>query len=221
MFATFSCFVRPLRTASSALFLPTSSLSSIRKALTNSPSASPFIRHSLPLSLNLSRSSTTFARSVVLTSSSPGRIPRFTALFTPLRQLHTSRPRNMALKEAWQSWTKTPAAEPAKYSSQWWWVWTIRFIVFGITGSSSVKFVTPLLDTFFGIKGSWLEGPWSFRLASFVFVTPIYTVILLMVGTIFGQHYYFRHVALKLWSRLLPGIVKRPGPLPAAAAKAK
>eukprot|EP01147_Barroeca_monosierra_P009974 gene9973-2149_t len=130
------------------------------------------------------------------------------------RKLHSSHPQRsiMNLKQLYANWTQ-PKPEPLRFSQQWWKVWAIRFIVFAITGSSSVKFATPLLDTFFGIKGSWLEGPWSFRIASAVFVTPIYTAILLLVGTIFGQQYYFKHVALKLWSRLLPGVVKRPTPL--------
>ncbi|EGD78374.1 hypothetical protein PTSG_09441 [Salpingoeca rosetta] len=134
--------------------------------------------------------------------------------FSPfLRQLHSTRPhlqqQGTKVGTMLRSWM-AEQPEPARFSGKWWFVWMIRFIVFGITGSSSVKFATPLLDTLFGIQGSWTEGPWSFRLASLAFVTPIYTVILLVVGTIFGQHHFFKYMALKMWSRILPGIVKRP-----------
>ena len=55
-----------------------------------------------------------------------------------------------------------------------------------------------------------MDGPWSYRIASFILVTPIYTVILMLVGTASGQHAFFLNVAQRMWSRLLPGIVKKP-----------
>ncbi|EDQ88469.1 uncharacterized protein MONBRDRAFT_26200 [Monosiga brevicollis MX1] len=100
--------------------------------------------------------------------------------------------------------------EPVRFSPAWWWVWTIRFIVFGITGSSSVYFVRPFMRDSLGIEGTLIEGPWSYRIGSFVFVTPIYTVILLSIGFASGQFAFFANVARRMWCRILPGIVAKP-----------
>eukprot|EP00056_Hartaetosiga_gracilis_P018803 m.11944 g.11944 ORF g.11944 m.11944 type:complete len:217 (-) comp7089_c0_seq1:36-686(-) len=122
--------------------------------------------------------------------------------------LHNQQPRrNMSLKSFYKEWT-APKPDPERYSKMWWTVWTIRFVVFAITGSSSVKFVRPLMESWLGITGSWTEGPASFYIASFAFVTPIYTVILLTVGTLFGQQPYFLQIASRMWSRILPFLFK-------------
>lgn len=44
-------------------------------------------------------------------------------------------------------------------------------------------------------------GPWSYRICSLVIMTPIYATLLVMVGTVFGRHAYFRHFSVKMWSR--------------------
>lgn len=36
-------------------------------------------------------------------------------------------------------------------------------------------------------------GPWSYRIASLVLMTPMYSALLVIVGTVFGRHAYFRH----------------------------
>mmetsp|Transcript_12196 Transcript_12196/g.28251 ORF Transcript_12196/g.28251 Transcript_12196/m.28251 type:complete len:80 (+) Transcript_12196:434-673(+) len=52
-----------------------------------------------------------------------------------------------------------------------------------------------------GLKGSLREGPWSYRICSIVIMTPLYASLLVMVGTVFGRHSYFRHFAVKMFSR--------------------
>lgn len=65
------------------------------------------------------------------------------------------------LRAAWQRWTAPiPAAEP--YSKKWWWDHTVIFTVFGVTGSSSVKFSGPILHNQLGLEGSFLEGNYYF-----------------------------------------------------------
>ena len=44
-------------------------------------------------------------------------------------------------------------------------------------------------------------GPWSYRICSLVIMTPMYAAMLVMVGTIFGRHAYFRHFSVKMFSR--------------------
>jgi hypothetical protein len=61
--------------------------------------------------------------------------------------------------------------------------------------------VRPAVAKGLGLKGSFKDGPWSFRICSLVVMTPIYATLLVMVGTIFGRHSYFRHFSIKMWSR--------------------
>jgi len=66
----------------------------------------------------------------------------------------------------------------------------IIFVVFAITGSSSVKIAKPLLD-FVGVEKSAFEGVilgdalyWFLRI---LIVFPIYQVLLIFFGTLFFQ----------------------------------
>ena len=45
------------------------------------------------------------------------------------------------------------------------------------------------------------DGPWSYRICSIVVMSPVYSTLLVVVGTIFGRHAYFRHFAVKMLSR--------------------
>ena len=98
------------------------------------------------------------------------------------------------------------------------WKWTIQprpswkvdkteaavlFCVFGATGSSSMLLVRPALGKL-GLEGSWKEGPNSYRAISFFSVTPIYSLILLTLGTLAGRHAYFAAMTFKIWNRFLP-----------------
>lgn len=82
----------------------------------------------------------------------------------------------------------------------------IAFTVFGITGSSSLYFVRPILKQF-GIEGSIIEGPATYRLfavASFLITSPLYAVMLLTYGTLFGRHIFFARMSTKILGRFLP-----------------
>ena len=79
----------------------------------------------------------------------------------------------------------------------------VLFTVFGITGSSSVYFVRPLLNNM-GIEGSMMEGPNTYRVASLIFVSPVYACILMTLGTISGRHVFFANMAQKILSRFMP-----------------
>jgi hypothetical protein len=57
----------------------------------------------------------------------------------------------------------------------------VLFVVFGITGSSSVALVRPALKHTIGLEGSLMEGPNSYRVLSFILVSPIYACVLLTV----------------------------------------
>lgn len=65
---------------------------------------------------------------------------------------------------------------------------TIVFIVFAITGSSSAKLAGPLTDVF-GVtrEMGWLIY-WPFRL---LIIFPIYQVLLVFFGWLFGEFKFF------------------------------
>ena len=79
----------------------------------------------------------------------------------------------------------------------------VLFCVFGVTGSSSMYFVRPTLSNL-GLKGNFMDGPWSYRIASFLIISPIYACILVTIGTLAGRHIYFANMGKKIISRFLP-----------------
>jgi hypothetical protein len=80
----------------------------------------------------------------------------------------------------------------------------IAFVVFGVTGSSSVAVVRPTLKATTGIEGSLIHGPNSYRVMSIVAVSPIYACMLVAYGTVAGRHRYFAMMAYKIFGRFLP-----------------
>ena len=83
----------------------------------------------------------------------------------------------------------------------------IVFIVFAITGSSSVKLANPLLN-FLGIQSdmnAWIRIP-----LRILIVLPVYQVMLLLIGTAFGQFRFFFNLQ-KRWLRI--GTKKTPNNL--------
>ncbi|TPX62975.1 hypothetical protein PhCBS80983_g00116 [Powellomyces hirtus] len=97
----------------------------------------------------------------------------------------------------------SPTVHP-RFSQGWWKDWSVVFIVFAITGSTTVRVVKPLLSKLFGIEGTFLEGPWAYRLAYLATTLPLYSMVLIAVGTVFGRGPYFRAVAARMWGRFLP-----------------
>jgi len=96
------------------------------------------------------------------------------------------------------------------------------FVVFGVTGSTSVSIVRPALHQM-GLQGSMKEGPWSYRIGSFIVVSPIYACILLGVGTLAGRHAFAAKMFHKIMGRFLPASVNETltcAPAAAAAAAA-
>lgn len=98
------------------------------------------------------------------------------------------------------------------------WAWTTRsrpswreskveaavaFCVFGITGSSSVRLMKPVMKGV-GLEGNMKDGPWSYRFGSLAIVTPVYPLVLVTVGTIWGRHNYFAAMARHIYRRMTP-----------------
>ena len=79
----------------------------------------------------------------------------------------------------------------------------VLFTVFGVTGSTTMFAVRPALEKI-GLEGSFKDGPWSYRIGSFLCITPIYSMILITVGTLSGRHLYFARMTQKMLGRFVP-----------------
>ena len=103
-----------------------------------------------------------------------------------------------------RSFSSSPQSSSSSLSSRFW-KWTTQerkpwkediteavviCTVFAITGTSTLVFVRPLLGTL-GIKGTWTDGPNSYRIGSILLISPIYSMILISIGTIAGRHRFF------------------------------
>ena len=98
------------------------------------------------------------------------------------------------------SWTtqKRPSWRESKLEA------AVLFAVFGLTGSTSVAVVRPILRNTIGLEGSLKDGPWSYRVGSLVLISPAYACILLAVGTAAGRHTYFAGMSRKILGRFVP-----------------
>ena len=76
----------------------------------------------------------------------------------------------------------------------------IIFIVFSVTGSLSLLVSGPLLDILC-IKQNLLS-PFIFWPLRILIVFPIYQVLILIVGTLFGQFHFFWSFEKKMLSRI-------------------
>lgn len=80
------------------------------------------------------------------------------------------------------------------------WQLFIIFLVFAITGSSAAKLASPVIELF-GITQE--NTHWSLYWASRIFlIFPIYQILLVTFGWIFGQFQFFWAFEKKMLSRL-------------------
>ena len=61
--------------------------------------------------------------------------------------------------------------------------------------------VRPAVKNVLGLEGSFKDGPWAYRISTIVIMSPLYSILLVMVGTVFGRHAYFRFFSVKMLSR--------------------
>ena len=99
------------------------------------------------------------------------------------------------------------------------WIWTttprlnwknnikeavIATMVFGVTGTTTMFLIRPCLKTVFGLEGSLLEGPNSYRIISILTISPVYAILLFTIGTISGRHIFFAQMSSKILGRFIP-----------------
>ncbi len=74
------------------------------------------------------------------------------------------------------------------------------FIAFAVTGSTAAKISDPIIS-FLGIHKETVSG-WLYWPVRILFVFPIYQVLLLIVGWLFGQFKFFWKFEKKMLSRM-------------------
>ena len=83
----------------------------------------------------------------------------------------------------------------------------IIFLVFAITGFSSLQLAKHFL-TLIGIPDTF-EPHWLYRVLRLLLIFPIYQVLLVFVGFIFGQFSFFWNFEKKMLERLKLGFIAR------------
>lgn len=75
----------------------------------------------------------------------------------------------------------------------------IIFLVFGITGSLSAWISKPILE-FIGLKEATISA-WAYWPIRIIIVFPLYQILLLIIGTIFGQYKFFKNFIKKMFQK--------------------
>lgn len=90
--------------------------------------------------------------------------------------------------------------------------------IFGLTGTTTLALVRPTMENVFGMKGSMIDGPNSYRVISLLCISPIYALMLGAVGTVAGRHNYFAKMSIKIFCRFIPKKVVEKAVCPPAKA---
>ena len=75
----------------------------------------------------------------------------------------------------------------------------IIFLVFGITGSTAVWISKPILD-FIGLDQAAISA-WAYWPIRIIIIFPVYQILLLIIGTIFGQSKFFKNFIKKMFRK--------------------
>ncbi|WP_224482866.1 DUF6787 family protein [Robertkochia aurantiaca] len=81
----------------------------------------------------------------------------------------------------------------------------IIFIVFAITGSTAAKFATPVTELF-GLHAD-SASPWVYWPVRILAIFPLYQILLVFFGWVFGQFAFFWDFEKKMLSRLGLGFI--------------
>lgn len=79
------------------------------------------------------------------------------------------------------------------------WQAFVVLLVFALTGSTAAKFAAPLTETIGVTKemGGWIY--WTIRI---LIIFPVYQVLLVFIGWLFGQYEFFWNFEKKMLKRL-------------------
>ena len=73
-------------------------------------------------------------------------------------------------------------------------------IVFAITGSLSAWISEPFLNLI-GLERASMSG-WTYWPVRILIIFPIYQILIVLIGTLFGQHTFFWNFAKKMFKRI-------------------
>jgi len=76
----------------------------------------------------------------------------------------------------------------------------IILLVFAITGSSSLVVAEPILD-YFNITEKTLN-PWIYKPIRLILIFPVYQILILIFGALFGQFQFFWNFEKKMLARM-------------------
>jgi len=76
----------------------------------------------------------------------------------------------------------------------------IIFIVFAVTGSSSLVVSQPILD-YIGLNKGTINS-WIYEPLRLILIFPVYQVLILIFGALFGQFNFFWNLEKKMLSRI-------------------
>lgn len=85
------------------------------------------------------------------------------------------------------------------------WQLIIIFIVFAITGFSSLQLAKPFLSLI-GIPENF-NPHWLYRVLRLILIFPIYQILLVVIGSIFGQFTFFWEFEKKMLYRIKLGFI--------------
>ena len=75
----------------------------------------------------------------------------------------------------------------------------IIFIVFGITGSTSLLISGPILD-FINLE-KLITVNWVYWLVRIIIIFPIYQLLLIVIGSLLGQHKFFKNFIKRMFKK--------------------
>lgn len=75
----------------------------------------------------------------------------------------------------------------------------VILLVFAVTGFSFL-YINPFIDHLLGIEAS--DPFWIKALVFIVIVLPVYNVLLIFWGTLFGQYRFFRNFVVRFFKRI-------------------
>jgi hypothetical protein len=85
------------------------------------------------------------------------------------------------------------------------WELIAMFLVFAMTGSTAGKLSNPLMELI-GLDRSSTNG-WVYWPVRIIIIFPIYQVLLVIFGWIFGQYTFFKAFAIKMATRMGLGFI--------------
>lgn len=77
----------------------------------------------------------------------------------------------------------------------------IILLVFAITGSLSLVVSEPILD-FIGLQKENINPSWLFTPLRLLIVFPVYQVLILLIGFVFGQFNFFWNIEKKMLKKM-------------------